>query len=225
VNTAAPTITGTAARGSALTAAPGTWTPAATSVAYQWQHGTPSAGWTNIAGATAASYTQVAGDERLDVRVEVTASNSFGAGTVASSAPTGAVAAEAPLNVAGHLPTISSSKPAVGTKLTATTGTWTGVGNTYAYQWSESTTQGLVAIAGATLASFTPAAAERGDALVVTVTATNPDGTAKATSAATSPVPALKLAVKAPSAKPKAKAEAKAKAGAKAKAKAGSSKR
>ncbi|MFD0415680.1 Tat pathway signal protein [Streptomyces sp. NPDC127108] len=87
--------------------------------------------------------------------------------------------------------------PAVGSKVTATTGTWTGAPSSYAYQWKANGT----AIEGATASSYKIPAAHLGKKLTVTVTARKP-GRPDAT-ATSSPVKVAKgaapKATKAPS--------------------------
>lgn len=85
VNTAVPTITGTAVHGNTLTAHNGTWTsnPSGPTFTYQWYWFDTSA---NIAGATASTYALVVGDETHTVAVKVTATNSQGSTTVSSAA-------------------------------------------------------------------------------------------------------------------------------------------
>lgn len=81
---------------------------------------------------------------------------------------------------ASAAPTIAGT-PAVGQVLSSSQGTWTGAPTTYATQWSRAGT----AIPGATASTYTPVQADVGTPLSVTVTATNPVGSATATSAAT----------------------------------------
>lgn len=89
-NTVAPTVTGTAKVGTALSATDGTWgvgDAAGTTTAYKWQTSTDgSTGWTDIAGATNASYTPVANDALNFLRVNVTKTNSAGSATASSEA-------------------------------------------------------------------------------------------------------------------------------------------
>jgi hypothetical protein len=88
-STASPLITGTALAGQTLSASTGQWTPAASEgYAYQWQRSADGSSWTNITGATAASYTLTAADVSDMVRVLVTAFDSHGASLAQSSAPT-----------------------------------------------------------------------------------------------------------------------------------------
>jgi hypothetical protein len=72
----------------------------------------------------------------------------------------------------------------VGQVLSATTGTWTGTGLTYARQWRRNGTP----IAAATAATYTLVLADLGASITCTVTATNTDGSVNATSNAVGPV-------------------------------------
>ena len=90
-NTSPPTIAGTPQQGQTLTAAPGTWTGAPTAFAYQWQRCDAAAtSCTDIAGATAQTYTLTPADAGFAIRVAVTATNAVGPAT-AASAPTAVV--------------------------------------------------------------------------------------------------------------------------------------
>jgi hypothetical protein len=184
VNTVAPVVTGTAARASVLTATGGTWSASGNTYAFQWQKDSGS-GFADIAGANKNTYTLAKADEGASLRIRVTATNVDGI-VAASSAATGPVADAPPLNTA--VPVITGS--AVRTsKLTATGGTWSGVGNTYAYQWQRDPDgEGFVDIAGATATTYTPVVDDEGANLRVKVTATNPDAAVAAYSAATAAV-------------------------------------
>lgn len=94
VNAAAPTITGAAVIGQALSVSNGTWTgtPAPT-YTYQWQSSADGSAWTNIAGATVATYTIAAEMDGLQIRAVVTGTNSTSA-VAANAAGVGPVAAE-----------------------------------------------------------------------------------------------------------------------------------
>lgn len=84
--TAIAAITGTTTVGSLLTA--GARTPAAATVSYQWQNATITTGpYSNIAGATAASYTLVIGDQTKFIKVVATGTGSY-TGTITSAATT-----------------------------------------------------------------------------------------------------------------------------------------
>jgi hypothetical protein len=91
VNVVAPSITGTAAQGQTLTAAPGTWVGRPTAFAYQWQRcDATGANCVAVDGATAATYVVGPADLGATLRVVVTATNASGAAT-AVSPPTATV--------------------------------------------------------------------------------------------------------------------------------------
>jgi hypothetical protein len=89
------------------------------------------------------------------------------------------------------------AQPTIGSTLSADPGEWTapnGAGaTTYAYQWEDCDTQAgnCQAIPGAQNPTYTPAAADVGHRLRVTVTAKNNDGATPATSTTTSTTPAV----------------------------------
>jgi hypothetical protein len=91
----------------------------------------------------------------------------------------------APQNTAA--PTISGT-PQVGQTLTASPGTWSSdTTPTFTYQWQRCDDKGnaCAAISGATKQTYAVASADLGKTLRVAVTATNPSGSASATSAQT----------------------------------------
>ena len=92
-NTSAPTITGTAKQGQVLAASPGSWSGSTPiSYSYQWQDCSSLGGaCSNIAGATASTYTLASSDVGNTIVVIVTASNSSlpgGGEAAATSDPT-----------------------------------------------------------------------------------------------------------------------------------------
>jgi hypothetical protein len=88
----APSITGTPQQGQTLTAAPGTWSAADATFAYQWQKcDAAGANCADIAGQTAQTYAVQPTDVGATLRVNVTATNRFGTSTPAPSAATGVV--------------------------------------------------------------------------------------------------------------------------------------
>ena len=91
VNTTAPSITGTAQEGRALTASPGTWSGEPTGYAYAWSRCAAAC----VASGAGPSYTLTAADVGATVRVAVTATNAQGSST-AVSAPTAVVTAAPP---------------------------------------------------------------------------------------------------------------------------------
>lgn len=91
-NTAAPTISGTLAIGSTLTANAGTWTESPTSYAYAWSRcDAKGANCATISGATKSTYTLTRADAGTTLLVTVTATNAAGTGKPATSAATAAV--------------------------------------------------------------------------------------------------------------------------------------
>ncbi len=89
-----PTIAGTVAVGSVLTAQPGTWAPSGVALTYQW-----AAAGTAIAGATGPSYTVTANDVGKALTVTVTGTKAGYASTSRTSSPTSTVPAPAPQGV------------------------------------------------------------------------------------------------------------------------------
>src|SRR5438067_13133611 len=99
VNTAPPTISGTAQQGKTLSESHGTWTNSPTSYTYQWQQcNGEGAGCTAISGATNQTYVLQAGDAGHTIRVQETARNASGASAPATSAATAVVLPLPPAN-------------------------------------------------------------------------------------------------------------------------------
>ena len=141
VNTVAPSLSGTAQDGKALTVAKGTWTGVATiTYTYQWQLSSDGGTtWSDIAAATGSSYTLPAGSAGDVVRTLVTGTNADGSSQAASAA-SAVIIADPPVNTVA--PSLTGSAQD-GQTLTVTDGTWTGIGTiTYTYQWQLSTDGG-----------------------------------------------------------------------------------
>ncbi len=188
-NSVPPTISGTVRDGQTLTVIPGTWSGTAPiTYTYQWQSCDASGANCNpVAAATAPTYALSSTDVGTTLEVIVTASNANGSATATSPA-SGTVAALAPANTAG--PTISGT-PQVGQTLTAIRGSWSGsTPLSYAYQWEscDALGQTCAPIASATSATYTPAPGDLAATLRVQVSASNPAGTASATSYASAAV-------------------------------------
>src|SRR5204863_13902 len=98
---------------------------------YQWRRCAADGTCADIAGATGASYSLGAADVGSTLVVVVTASNSGGSASAASVA-SAAVVAAAPRSLAA--PTVAGS-PVEGQTLTASSGSWSGNGLGFAYQW------------------------------------------------------------------------------------------
>ena len=170
-----PTISGTAAVGSTLTAAPGNWTTG-TALSYQWYRN-----GTAIAGATGATRVLAAVDQGATLTVRVTGTKAGYATATKESAPTATVVAG---TLVAPTPTITGAL-AVGSTLTANPGTWTS-GTTLTYQWYRSG----VAIAGATARTYKLVSADQADTMSVRVTGTKAGYTpVTKTSASTAVVP------------------------------------
>jgi hypothetical protein len=134
-NTSPPTISGTAQKGQRLHAEPGSWSGTKPmTFGYQWQRCSASgANCSNISGAANNDYTLTSADVGNTARVVVTAKNSAGMSTAASS-PTAVVAAlQAPANTTP--PSITGAAQ-LGQTLTANPGSWTGPQPiAFTFQW------------------------------------------------------------------------------------------
>ena len=172
-------ITGTAQEGSVLTAANGTTNdPNAVVSGYQWQSSADNGTtWSNIAGATASTYTPIEADETRLLRVVETATDSGTAQSATStSAATGAVA---DIVLAFTSAASISGAATVGSLLSAANGALNDADAAVTgFQWQSSSDNGATwsNIAGATTATYTPVAADQGNRLRVVETATDADG-------------------------------------------------
>lgn len=151
-----PTVSGTRAVGSTLTANAGTWAPTPGGTTYQWLRNGVA-----IPNATARTYrlTSLDGGRRISVRV--TASLAGYATKSVTSAATGTIL---------RLFTSAPAPRIVGTTrvrytLTASLGTWSPTPSTTTYRWYRNG----VAIAGATARSYKLTSADRGKRIKVVV--------------------------------------------------------
>ncbi|HUZ83357.1 MAG TPA: hypothetical protein VMU66_01585, partial [Gaiellales bacterium] len=186
VNSVPPSTSGTVSQGQTLTASNGSWSPTPTSYAYQWQSSTDGGStWSSIAGATTATYTVATGDLGNDLRVVVTATNSFGS-TAQASAAAGPVASGKPVDT--QAPSISGH-PDQGQVLSVIS-TWNPSATTYTYQWQSSSDGGTTwsNISGATASTYTPVAGDLGSDIRVQVTASNTYGSTTAASPGIGPI-------------------------------------
>jgi Ca2+-binding RTX toxin-like protein len=178
--TGAPAISDpTPAEDQLLTASAGTLADAdgLGALSFQWESSANGVTWSNIVGATAATFTP--GDAQVGQLLRVTASYTDGQGTAesVSSAATAAV-----LNVNDTptgAPAIDDTTPTIGQVLTASAGTLAdadGLG-ALSFQW-ESSANGVTwsNITGATAATFTPGAAQLGLQLRVVASYTDLGG-------------------------------------------------
>ena len=189
VDTAPPTITGTAQQGHELTEHNGTWTNSPTGYAYQWLRcDGKGEGCGAIPGATGQTYVAVEADVGHTLRAQETASNAVDPGSPAESSASAVVVPLPPVN--STLPTISGSAQQNQT-LDEQNGSWTNNPNGYAYQWLRCDTKGenCTAIAGATSSSYGPGVEDVGQTIRVQETASNAGGSGgPATSVATAVV-------------------------------------
>ncbi len=189
----APTVSGQATAGQALTGDRGTWTGKVSTYAYQWLScDSLGASCQPIANATKLGYTAKTGDigRRLAFRVTATG---VGGSTTVSSAPTAAIAPAPIANTA--LPTVTGTA-LVGSQLADARGSWTGTISSYSTQWlrCDATGANCVAISGATNSHYTLQLADLAHTVRVQVTATGPGGSTTAKSAQTAVVRAVSIA-------------------------------
>lgn len=173
-----PTISGTARVGETLTASPGTWSPAGTSLSYAWYRSGKA-----IKNATKQAYLLVGADlgKKLTVKVTGTA-----VGYAKASKVSKATARIAPAKLVVGTVKLGGT-PAVGKTLTADAGNWGPAPVSFGYAWYRSGRP----IGKATKASYVLTASDLGKTITVRVTGTKPGyATASATSAPTSAVSA-----------------------------------
>jgi hypothetical protein len=133
VNTAAPTIAGTAKAGQTLTAVNGTWTNNPTSFRYQWRRCNTSGSDCKDVGSNRQTYGLDQQDVGSTIRVDVKATNAFG-GNTATSAATAVVAPRGPLPASTAPPAISGLAQE-GQTLSASVGSWTNGPTRFTYRW------------------------------------------------------------------------------------------
>ncbi len=184
VNTALPTISGSAVEGQTLQlASNGTWQYSPTSYAYQWRRcDNAGANCVDIVGETNSSYVVQAADVAKTVRLAVSATNASGTGTASSDQT--AVVHGIPVN--NVLPSVSGNLYQ-GQQLTAVNGSWSESPSGYTYQWRRCDSGGSNCVdrAGQTSSTYTLVAGDVGQTIRVVVTATNDVGSMSATSDAT----------------------------------------
>jgi inosine-uridine nucleoside N-ribohydrolase len=208
---AAPAISGILEQGQVLTESPGSWSDA-TKITYQWEDCDSSgANCATIAGATSQTYTLTASDVGHTIRVQELASNASASNSAASPA-TGLVqplpAPPPPSPSPGDPGVIAPAQPpapapvspsntglpvitghgAVGQRLVASTGGWSGTDPVfYAFQWQRCR-PGCTDISGATRNTYAVTAADEGARVRVLVTATDGAGSARAASGEFGPI-------------------------------------
>jgi hypothetical protein len=180
-----PTISGTADEGQTLIESNGTWTNNPTSFSYQWEDCDNSGNnCTAISGAIAQTYDLTSSDVGHTIEVQEVASNSNGAGTPATSAPTATVVVPpAPSNT--DPPTIAGTATQ-GQRLTESHGIWSNNPTSFSYQWQDCDSSGAscAAIAGATSQTYTLTAGDVCHTIRVEETASNSGGPSSPASSA-----------------------------------------
>ena len=140
------------------------------SATYQWQvfNGTS---WTNISGATNATYTPAEADEGKALRAVVTYAGDA-AGSESTIVSAGTVQETAAGDLVATLSGLTSGNALQGTavSVTAVTDSGTDVHLSATYQWQVFNGTSWTYIAGATNVTYTPAEADEGKALRVVVT-------------------------------------------------------
>lgn len=167
-NLVRPSITGTAAVGSTLTATRGSWFPTqGVSFSHQWLRGDVP-----IDGATGSTYTLRDADAGRTISVQTIAMVQ-GATETATSAPTGPVTGgSTPVQaIANSTRPVVSGSLAVGSVLTATTGAWSPADAAVTLQWLRGDT-----VVG-TGPAYTTTTSDVGASLRVRATATKPGWT------------------------------------------------
>lgn len=161
---AKPTITGSSQVGSKLTAHRGTWSPGATTYAYQWLRSGKA-----IKGATKSTYKVVSADASKSISVRVTGKATGYTTKVVTSA---SVKATKPFTTT-HAPTISGTTR-VSSTLTAHVTAWSPKASLH-YQWNRNGK----AIPGATKSTYKLAKADHGSKITVSVKGTRSGYTTK----------------------------------------------
>ena len=197
MNTTAPTVSGTAKVGQALTAGDGTWSNTPTSYAYQWLRCNGGGNsCVNVANGTQKTYTLAGVDAGNTMRVRVTATNADGSASAQSDQTATvepATSSAAPKNTSA--PTISGTAK-VGQTLTADDGSWSGSPTAYTYAWQrcDADIASCANVVGATGKTYGVRIGDLGYRLRVSVTARNAKGSATANSAITTIVqPAVRI--------------------------------
>ncbi len=186
VSVAAPVVLGTPSLGATLSTDNGSWTPVGDNLTYSytWQRGDAVNGYSNIAGATAATYTTVAADVGESIRVVVTATN-----------VDGAVSATSTVTQAVQPPPVNTTAPAAPTGtfmngyiLSPDNGSWDSPA-TYAYSWlrcpGTASAVTVACVPVSTRATYALTVPDIGTKVAVIVTATSIGGSTSATSALT----------------------------------------
>jgi hypothetical protein len=169
-----PTISGSAAIRAVLTANPGAWAPAPSSLSYQWMRNGVA-----IVGATSATYQTLPADAGKSITVVVVGARTYYRSVTKISLPR---VVERALTAA-PIPIVTGIAD-VGRSLTATAGVWAPSPVVTSFQWRRDGAR----IAGATKASYVLTAADAGTSITVTVVGTKAGYTTVSRTSAAKPV-------------------------------------
>jgi hypothetical protein len=161
----APTIAGSNVVGSKLTALPGTWSIPGVTFSYQWKTSPDNSNWTKVVGATSSTFVvPLAAFDTLYIGVQITASKTGNLpGSVFISDPGHAGSGQ-------FAETKAPAVKAVGTVLSASTGTWTPAPTEVDYHWKRISGGGVSTDIVDSLPNYTPTAADAGQMITATVT-------------------------------------------------------
>ena len=156
-------------------------------VTWQWSSAATAGGtFTDIASATSASYTPVAGDVSNFLKAIASYDDPQGSGKTAEAVSASASASSVTISVtnvdeAGAVTLTNNAPPRVGTALVASLTDPDGSVSNLTWQWSSAATAGgtFTDIASATSASYTPAAGDVGNFLKATASYDDPQGSGK----------------------------------------------
>jgi hypothetical protein len=177
--TTTPTVAGTPAVGSTLTASAGAWTPAASSSGWAWK----DAATEEVVG-TGATWTPDADDVGRSVVAVLTGSATGYTTASRASVPVGPVTAEPAMVLAPVAAPAATGTARVGSTLRLRPATWTLMPTTVRHTWLRNGAP----IAGATGATYRLTAADAGRRISVRSVATNGGSTATSTSPTTAAV-------------------------------------
>ena len=159
------------------------------SVTWQWSSGSTAGGtFTDIAGATSASYTPVPGDVSNFLKAEASYDDPQGSGKTAEAVSASASVSASSVTIsvsnedeAGTVTLTNNDPPRVGTALVASLTDPDGTPGNVTWQWSSASTATgtFTDIASATSASYTPAAADVGNFLKAKASYDDPQGSGK----------------------------------------------
>ncbi len=180
-NTVVPNISGTLRIGSTQTVTVGTWSNSPVSYTYQWQSSANGVTWVDISGAINATYIPSFEVANLQVRANVTATNSIGSVTIATSQLQNFSPPQATV-----IPRITGTF-VVGQTLTSDHGTWPETIAGYAFQWQKSSDGGVtwINILGASSSTYVLSISDAGLLIRSQVSLTTNAGTSAAYSLAT----------------------------------------